>query len=182
MPTTTEIESLLHDAEPIVLGVIVKHFAPAMRAHMDDMLSAGMEAVWHAAQKYDPGGGRSFLSFAYTRVRWAVIDCLRTLTRYRAKKALPVCSLDSLLDDGGFQELLDDRGEAPDSELLLEEELELLRRRVGKDWVLVQAFLEGRSLQGPARQLGLSESGARFRREALFAAIRAGEYGNLVGA
>ena len=43
----------------------------------DDFLAAGYLGLVEAAERYDPNSGCAFTSFAYLRIRGAVIDCIR---------------------------------------------------------------------------------------------------------
>jgi len=64
------------------LGVVkrIVHRLPACMCSSisrDDLISAGMVGLVEAAHRYEPDRGASFVTFAYRRVRGAVIDFLR---------------------------------------------------------------------------------------------------------
>lgn len=59
---------------------MARHFAPRLRQPVDDLRSAGYEALVQAAQRYDPAEGTSFKAYVHPRVRGAMIDAAR---RYR---------------------------------------------------------------------------------------------------
>ena len=61
---------------------LVRHVAARMihRAHpyleMDDLIAVGVEALLHAAARFDPGRGVAFGTFAYLRVRGAMCESI----------------------------------------------------------------------------------------------------------
>ena len=57
-----------------VVPKLARRLAPALRMDETDLLSAGNEALVDAARRYDPEGGRSFKSWAWLRVRGAMIN------------------------------------------------------------------------------------------------------------
>lgn len=56
---------------------------------VDDLTTVGMVALWHAIESYDPQY-EGFRSYAYQRIRWAIVDEIRRagpFTRAQADKA-----------------------------------------------------------------------------------------------
>ena len=78
------MERGLHDNEfvrqyePFVRG-IAKHTSLQLEIEgdLDDLVAAGFEGLLEARKRFDPARGVAFKSFAYYRVRGAVIDAVR---------------------------------------------------------------------------------------------------------
>ncbi|MET7420632.1 FliA/WhiG family RNA polymerase sigma factor [Dactylosporangium sp. NPDC005555] len=94
--TTTsarERDDLVRAHLPLV-GHLVREMLGRLPAHVsrEDLVSAGMAALAHAAKGFDPSRGIPFGSFATTRIRGALLDELRGLdwasrsVRTRARK------------------------------------------------------------------------------------------------
>lgn len=64
--------------EPFVRG-IAKHTSLQLEIEgdLDDLVAAGFEGLLEARRRFDPARGVAFKSFAYYRVRGAVIDAVR---------------------------------------------------------------------------------------------------------
>jgi RNA polymerase primary sigma factor len=45
----------------------------------DDLVSAALQGLWEAAQKYDPGRGASFPTFSAIHIRRRVYECIRKM-------------------------------------------------------------------------------------------------------
>ena len=72
------IEALLPFVNKVLRQMLVRvpsHVAP------EDLLQAGAIAMCHAVERYNPERGVSFQTFAYTRVRGAILDQLRAQDR-----------------------------------------------------------------------------------------------------
>ncbi len=83
----------------------------------EDCLSAGYMGLIEAAARYEPGGGAQFKSFAYWRIRGAIIDDLRqnsslSPAAYRYLRAL------NAYDDARYQQQADSGKEITESDRL----------------------------------------------------------------
>jgi RNA polymerase sigma factor for flagellar operon FliA len=91
--TPTELDAVVRAHLPLV-GHLVREMLSRLPAHVsrEDLVSAGMAALAHAAKGFDPSRGIPFGSFATTRIRGALLDELRGLdwasrsVRTRARK------------------------------------------------------------------------------------------------
>ncbi|GAA1561682.1 FliA/WhiG family RNA polymerase sigma factor [Dactylosporangium maewongense] len=91
--TARERDDLVRTHLPLV-GHLVREMLGRLPAHVsrEDLVSAGMAALAHAAKGFDPSRGIPFGSFATTRIRGALLDELRGLdwasrsVRTRARK------------------------------------------------------------------------------------------------
>ncbi|GAA3253280.1 sigma-70 family RNA polymerase sigma factor [Dactylosporangium siamense] len=91
--TAREREDLVRAHLPLV-GHLVREMLNRLPSHVsrEDLVSAGMAALAHAAKGFDPSRGIPFGSFATTRIRGALLDELRGLdwasrsVRTRARK------------------------------------------------------------------------------------------------
>jgi RNA polymerase sigma factor for flagellar operon FliA len=65
--------------------VIALKFAatPTRAAFLDDLIAAGNVGLCEAAHRFDPSCGVKFSTFAWPRIRGAMVDGLRTSARYR---------------------------------------------------------------------------------------------------
>jgi len=73
-----EVSELVNDHLGVVKRIV--HRLPACMCSSvsrDDLISAGMVGLVQAAHRYEPDRGASFVTFAYRRVRGAIIDFLR---------------------------------------------------------------------------------------------------------
>jgi RNA polymerase sigma factor FliA len=83
-PAGEALERALHDNEfvrqyePFVRG-IAKHTSAQLEieGELEDLVAAGFEGLLEARKRFDPARGVAFKSFAYYRVRGAVIDAIR---------------------------------------------------------------------------------------------------------
>ncbi|MEV4514893.1 FliA/WhiG family RNA polymerase sigma factor [Dactylosporangium sp. NPDC049525] len=88
-----ELDAAVRSHLPLV-GHLVREMLGRLPAHVsrEDLVSAGMAALAHAAKGFDPSRGIPFGSFATTRIRGALLDELRGLdwasrsVRTRARK------------------------------------------------------------------------------------------------
>ncbi len=91
--TPAELDAVVRSHLPLV-GHLVREMLGRLPAHVsrEDLVSAGMAALAHAAKGFDPSRGIPFGSFATTRIRGALLDELRGLdwasrsVRTRARK------------------------------------------------------------------------------------------------
>jgi RNA polymerase sigma factor FliA len=65
--------------------VIARQFAatPTRAAFLEDLIAAGNVGLVEAAEHFDPERGVRFSTFAWPRIRGAMVDGLRTSARYR---------------------------------------------------------------------------------------------------
>jgi len=65
--------------------VIARQFAatPTRAAFLEDLIAAGNVGLVEAAEHFDPHRGVRFSTFAWPRIRGAMVDGLRTSARYR---------------------------------------------------------------------------------------------------
>lgn len=67
---------------------VVRRLRPASSAlELDDLVSAGTVGLIEAADRYDPGRGVTFATFAYRRIRGAVIEEISTSSGVRSLEA-----------------------------------------------------------------------------------------------
>ena len=79
-PARDEYEALVHQGVPLV-SHIVRETLTRLPAHVsrDELTSAGLAALAHAAKSYDDQRGAGFLAYASVRIRGAVLDELRSM-------------------------------------------------------------------------------------------------------
>ena len=79
-PTPVHREAAVLAGVPLVRSLVGKVSVPDHPlAGLDDLEGAGLVGLVEALDKYDPGAGASFMTFAYLRVRGAIVDYLRSL-------------------------------------------------------------------------------------------------------
>src|SRR5881394_2590441 len=70
-----------------LVRAIAKRLRPgAPRAEVDDLVSAGTIGLIEAVDRYDADLGVPFVGFAYSRIRGAIIDEMRSFAVTRRKK------------------------------------------------------------------------------------------------
>jgi len=162
-----------------------------LRGELDDLIAFGFGGLLEAERRFDPARGVQFQTFAYHRVRGAMLDGVRKMadlprraherlreTPHANPTAAPI-ALDRAFTrmsaalstatvlQGSFGD------ESPEAALLKNESvtrlLEALPRLSPRQRVLVRGFyFEGRSIDAMARELGISKSWAsRLHRGAL---------------
>lgn len=73
-------EALVHEHLPLVHRIARKiHNQLGGRMPLDELVSLGNEGLVEAAHRYDPGAGASFKTFAFYRIRGAMLDGVGTL-------------------------------------------------------------------------------------------------------
>ena len=77
-PARDSYEKLVHQGIPLV-GHIVSETVTRLPAHVsrDELTSAGLAALAHAAKAFDAERGVGFFAYAATRIRGAIVDELR---------------------------------------------------------------------------------------------------------
>ena len=163
----------------------------SLRGELDDLIAFGFGGLLEAERRFDPARGVQFRTFAYHRVRGAMLDGVRKMADLprraherlqEAGEATPT-AMPNALDraftrmsatfstatvlQGSFGD------ESPEAALLKNESvarlLRALPRLSPRQRVLVRGFyFEGRSIDGMAKELGISKSWAsRLHRDAL---------------
>jgi len=163
----------------------------SLRGDLDDLIAFGFSGLLEAQQRFDPGRGVRFQTFAYHRVRGAMLDGVRKMAdlprraheRLQASADVTPTAAPTALDraftrmsaalstatvlQGSFGD------ESPEAVLLKNESvsklLQALPRLSPRQRVLVRGFyFEGRSIDAMAQELGISKSWAsRLHRNAL---------------
>jgi RNA polymerase sigma factor for flagellar operon FliA len=87
----------------------------------DELYAAGMYGLMHAARSYDQGRGAGFKTYAYHRIRGAILDELRRMdflprslrdkARAKGEEAPSVVAIPT--DEDGHESLASERGESP---------------------------------------------------------------------
>ncbi len=163
----------------------------ALRGDLEDLIAFGFGGLLEAQRRFDPGRGVRFQTFAYYRIRGAMLDGVRQMAdlprraheRFQASAGVAPTAVPSRLDQaftrmsaslstasvlqGSFG------GESPEAVLLRNESvtrlLQALPRLSPRQRVLIRGFyFEGRSIDAMAQALGISRSWAsRIHRSAL---------------
>ncbi|MBT8467912.1 MAG: sigma-70 family RNA polymerase sigma factor [Deltaproteobacteria bacterium] len=163
----------------------------SLRGELDDLIAFGFGGLLEAHRRFDPGRGVRFQTFAYHRVRGAMLDGVRKMSdlprraheRLQAPADVTPTAFPTALDraftrmsaalstatvlQGTFGD------QSPEAALLKNESvarlLQALPRLSPRQRVLVRGFyFEGRSIDAMARDLGISKSWAsRLHRSAL---------------
>ena len=107
-------DGLITDYLPLVRHVVAKVAANLpQHADREDLISAGTIGLVKAARTYDPGKGAEFKTYAYIRVRGAVIDELR-----RRSFVPPGMQTQINAVRGAYQEFAAAHGRSPSDEEL----------------------------------------------------------------
>ncbi len=163
----------------------------SLRGELDDLIAFGFGGLLEAQRRFDPARGVQFQTFAYHRVRGAMLDGVRKMAdlprraheRLQAPADVTPTAFPTALDRAftrmsaalSTATVLQGRfgDESPEAALLKNESvtrlLQALPRLSPRQRVLVRGFyFEGRSIDGMARDLGISKSWAsRLHRSAL---------------
>ncbi len=163
----------------------------SLRGDLDDLIAFGFGGLLEARARFDPTRGVRFQTFAYHRVRGAMLDGVRKMTelprraheRMRAEAEPSPTAAPTELDKGfarlgaGLTTATVLQGrfgtESPESVLLRNEAiarlLQAMPRLSPRQRVLIRGFyFEGRSIDAVARDLGISRSWAsRLHTQAL---------------
>lgn len=154
----------------------------SLRGDLDDLIAFGFGGLLEARHRFDPARGVRFQTFAYHRVRGAMLDGVRKMSQLprRAHERLRAASdttptaaptaldnaftrMSSLTTGTVLQGRFGD--ESPEAALLKNESvtrlLQALPSLSPRQRVLVRGFyFEGRSIDMMARELGISKSWA----------------------
>ena len=155
----------------------------SLRGNLEDLVAFGFGGLLEARNRFDPNRGVRFQTFAYHRVRGAMLDGVRKMSQLprRAHERLVAASEPSPTAaptalDKAFTRIsaslttatvLQGRfgDESPEAVLLKNESITRLLQALPslspRQQVLVRGFyFEGRSIDGMARELGISKSWA----------------------
>jgi len=154
----------------------------SLRGDLDDLIAFGFGGLLEARHRFDPGRGIRFQTFAYHRVRGAMLDGVRKMSQLprRAHERLQAAAdttptaapttldkaftrMSSITTATVLQGRFGD--ESPEAVLLKNESvtrlLQALPSLSPRQRVLVRGFyFEGRSIDTMARELGISKSWA----------------------
>lgn len=163
----------------------------SLRGDLDDLIAFGFGGLLEAQQRFDPGRGVRFQTFAYHRVRGAMLDGVRKMAdlprraheRLQASAEVTPTAAPTPLDraftrmSAGLSTATVLQGsfgdQSPEAVLLKNESvsklLQALPRLSPRQRVLVRGFyFDGRSIDAMAQELGISKSWAsRLHRNAL---------------
>jgi RNA polymerase sigma factor for flagellar operon FliA len=75
-------KEVIENCLPLVRSIVARmRVAHGLRAPFDDLYSAGVTGLVEAAERFDPTRGVAFTTFAYYRIRGAIIDSQRAQGR-----------------------------------------------------------------------------------------------------
>jgi len=178
--------------EKMVLGLACRlRRELGLRGELDDLIAFGFGGLLEAQHRFDPTRGIRFQTFAYHRIRGAMLDGIRKMAlfprraheRFKAAEEQRPTAAPTELDKAfkrmsasltGSAPLQGRYGEqSPEAELLRSEALTRLLAAIPalspRQRLLVRGhYFEGRSLDAMARELGISKSWAsRLHTQAL---------------
>ena len=121
----------------------------------DDLVSEGMLGLVQASRRFKAHGAASFSTFAYYRIRGAMLDANRKSNKWQRGR-LPVVA-------GRYTTTLEERPQTPLEKVLEKEGGELLKAAVEKlparqQFLIKEHYFAGKSLVSIARALGISKS------------------------
>ena len=107
-PPPARREAAVLAGVPLVRSLVGKVSVPDHPlASLDDMEGAGLVGLVEALNGYDADAGASFMTFAYLRVRGAIVDYLRSLdvlsNEKRKQAGIAVATADSLRQELGAE-------------------------------------------------------------------------------
>ena len=154
----------------------------SLRGDLDDLIAFGFGGLLEARHRFDPARGVRFHTFAYHRVRGAMLDGVRKMSqlprraheRFQAAAETTPTAAPTALDKAftrmtalSTATVLQGRfgNESPEAVLLKNESITRLLQALPslspRQRVLVRGFyFEGRSIDAMARELGISKSWA----------------------
>ena len=73
---------------PLVHNIVGRYVAryPWLNGHQDDLIQEGSIGLLRAARGYSNDRGASFMTYAYNGIRFALIQYLRSISRFRISK------------------------------------------------------------------------------------------------
>ncbi len=107
-PTPAHREAAVLAGVPLVRSLLGKVSVPDHPlASLDDLEGAGLIGLVESLNNYDAGAGASFMTFAYLRVRGAIVDYLRSLdvlsNEKRRKAGVATATADALRQELGAE-------------------------------------------------------------------------------
>lgn len=177
-------EELIAQHQKMVLGLASRlRRELSLSGDLDDLVAFGFGGLLEAHRRFDPSRGVRFQTFAYHRVRGAMLDGVRRMAdlprraheRRRAEAGRAPTAAPTQLDKAftrisaqltGSTPVQGSYGEeSPEAAVLRNESIErllaALSRLSARERVLVRGhYLEGRSLEALAAELGVSKSWA----------------------
>jgi RNA polymerase sigma factor for flagellar operon FliA len=79
VPALSANKEVIERSLPLVKSVVARmRLAHGLRASFDDLYAAGVTGLLEAAERFDPTRGVAFTTFAYYRIRGAILDSQRT--------------------------------------------------------------------------------------------------------
>lgn len=88
MSERTVDAATLETCEPLVRSIAARLRSQSrLRVDLDDLIQAGMVGLLEAESRFDPDAGVAFTTYAYPRIRGAMIDSLASLTGIRRSQA-----------------------------------------------------------------------------------------------
>jgi RNA polymerase sigma factor for flagellar operon FliA len=152
---------------PLVRSIVYGLRPRAARAEMDDLVSAGTVGLMEAAARFDARRGVPFASFAYSRIRGAVVDELRCLSEWNrmgASAATVEVSLQAPVDGDRsltFIDVIPDRqSPEPESAAHFGEVVEAIGTLPSREREILGLYTAGHTVAEIAASQGCSESRA----------------------
>lgn len=101
LPQVSPRKEVIEDCLPLVKSIVARtRLAHGLRASFDDLYAAGVTGLLEAAERFDPARGVAFTTFAYYRIRGAILDVRRTEERHvSVAHALAFVQLSATLTD-----------------------------------------------------------------------------------
>lgn len=116
VPTAENREAIVMASMPLVRSIISRLHIPSHPClAFEDLQGVGLLGLIEALDRYDPERGVRFASFAYNRIRGAVIDYVRlvdVLPRYRRRDVSEA--------NRAFETLCQDQGRTPETQEVAE--------------------------------------------------------------
>lgn len=176
------VERLMLGCQGLVKTLAWKmHRQLPSHVELDDLVGYGQLGLAQAAQEFDPERGGQFSTYAYHRVRGAILDGLSQMSwfsradfaggRYGRSKSM--ASLNDEGDDRPGTEVEDTGGESPDDAASRSEEISRLAERVESlpepaRLLIRAAYFEGLNLAQAGERMGYSRGWAcRMHQRAL---------------
>lgn len=121
---------------------------------LDDVVSDATLVLWECAREW-VDGPVSFPTFLFQRVRWAVIDGVRTRTHYRASRRYTTVPLEELVEDIDLENYRALGYEVPFEDIALVQQVFAVAATLGPHGCrVVNAIYRDELLQDVAREIG----------------------------
>ncbi|MEM6957251.1 MAG: sigma-70 family RNA polymerase sigma factor [Myxococcota bacterium] len=96
-------DAFIQEYRPLVLSIVKKVRAQFdLRGDVDDLIAYGMEGLVQAKGRFDPERGVKFNTFAYYRIRGAIIDGVRRSTFFSRRAYAKMKAAEAALELGEF--------------------------------------------------------------------------------